>query len=105
MIDKDLLIKQVKILGGVEYQNKKIYTLWTKECKDPVKYLIAFEFDGFSSEEKILKEIEFKTGREIPVLISKNSILIGKIRVELKNLDKEIKDDFLKKLLKSAVKF
>ncbi|NAY81996.1 MAG: hypothetical protein GU362_03805 [Thaumarchaeota archaeon] len=103
MIDKDPLIKQVKILGGVEYQNKKIYTLWTKECKDPVKYLIAFESDGFSSEEKIL--IEFKTGREIPVLISKDSILIGKIRVELKNLDKEIKDDFLKKLLKSAVKF
>ncbi|MFP3417376.1 MAG: hypothetical protein RXO71_03690, partial [Nitrososphaeria archaeon] len=79
--------------------------LWTNECKDPVKYLIAFESDGFSSEEKILKEIKFKTRREIQVLISKDSIIIGKISVELKNLDKEIKDEFLKKLLKSAVKF
>jgi len=105
MIDKDLLIKQIKTLGGVEYQNKKIYMLWTNECKDPVKYLISFDSDGFSSTEEILREIKFKTGREIPVLIRKNSIIIGKIRVELKNLDKGINDDFLKKLLKAAEKF
>ncbi len=105
MIDKDLLIKQIKALGGVEYQNKKIYMLWTNECKDPVKYLISFESDGFSSAEEILREIKFRTGREIPVLIGEDNIIIGKIKVELKKLDKELNDDFLKKILKPALKF
>mgnify|MGYP001626231559 FL=1 len=104
MISRESLEKAVKLLGGSESRTEpKFFIVWTKECKDPVKYLIGMKNDGIT-EEIMLRSLPFRTGREVPVIISDDEVYVGGRTYSLSQIENSDLDRFLVTVLKLAEK-
>ncbi|MDP8023625.1 MAG: hypothetical protein ACP5LF_03965 [Nitrososphaeria archaeon] len=104
MIDKDKLASVIKSLGGYEDKKHNIYVVWTVECKDPIKYVFGFRSDAINTADELLKFLPIRTKRERAIIIDDEGVIIDNKKIKWAELNSNLKDEFLKKILILAEK-
>ncbi len=99
MIDKEKLASVIKSLGGYEDKKHNIYIVWTVECKDPIKYVLGFKSEAINTADELLKFLSIRTKREKAIIIDDEGIEIDDKKIKWEEINDNLKDEFLKKIL------